>query len=100
LSVISVPHGATILYPSGAVDTAALPLDDQQRLDTLMQLVGGYVQAVPLPGARYMLVNEDGKATAHIVNQAATDIALDVESIGRDGYIAGVAVIVPQKALS
>jgi len=100
LRTLPTPYPATIVYPSGAVDTTALPQGEQDRLDALMRIVGGHLQAIPLPDARYMLVDEDGKSSAHALNQTATDIAHDAESISRQDYIAGVAVIVPQEALN
>lgn len=90
---------ATIIHPEGGVDTVALPLDDDKRLEALKQIVGGYIEAVALPGGRYMVINENGKDAPHVINQTATDIAREGQSIAPDDYIAGVAAIITQGIL-
>jgi len=53
------------------------------RLDALQELVGGYIEPVPIRGNVDMIVNEDGKIYGLPVNFTA----------GRD-YVAGPAVFV------
>lgn len=45
---------------------AAFPLAELQAM------VGGYIQAVPLPDGRYLVCNEDGKRLGLPVNETAT----------------------------
>lgn len=90
---------AIIIQPEGGVDTMTLPRDDDKRLAILQQIVGGYIEAVALPGGRYMVINENGKDAAHSINQMATDIAHDAQAIQADDYIAGVAAIITQGVL-
>jgi hypothetical protein len=90
---------ATIIQPEGSVDTMTLPRDDDKRLAILQQVVGGYIEAVALPGGRYMVINENGKDAPHVVNQTATDIAREAQAIQPDDYIAGVAAIITQGVL-
>lgn len=92
-------HKATAIYPDGVVETVALPSSEYDRLRTLQELVGGCIEGVPLPDGRYMLVNENGKDSFHVINQVATDLALLAEAIMADDYIAGTAVILPAEAL-
>lgn len=42
------------------------------KLAELHTIVGGYIQAVPLPDGRYLVCNEDGKRLELPVNEAAT----------------------------
>lgn len=94
-----MPHLAIVIPPKGQVELVELPLDDLPRLTMLKELVGGYVQAVSLPGDRFMVLNEEGKTRPHAANETATAIARVAESILPDDYIAGVAVIIPRAAL-
>ena len=90
---------ATVIQPEGGVDTMTLPRDDDKRLAILQQIVGGYIEAVALPGGRYMVINENSKDAPHVINQTATDIAREARAIQPDDYIAGVAAIVTQGIL-
>ncbi len=90
---------ATVIQPEGSVDTMTLPRNDEKRLAILQQIVGGYIEAVALPGGRYMVINENGKDAPHVVNQTATDIAREAQAIQSDDYIAGVAAIITQGIL-
>lgn len=90
---------ATIIPADGADDRINLPRDDEKRLAILQQIVVGYIEAVALPGGRYMVINENGKDAAHVLNQTATDIAREALAIQSDDYIAGVAVVISQGIL-
>jgi len=87
---------ATVISPNGEVDSITLPSDDESRLRELQSLVGGYIEAVSLPGDRYMALHENGKDGPHKINHTATAIAHEAEAIMPSDYIAGVAVIVPE----
>jgi hypothetical protein len=90
---------ATVISTDGEADSMMLPFDDESRLRKLQSLVGGYVEAVSLPGDRYMAINENGKDGQHKINHTATAIAHEAEAIMPSDYIAGVAVIVPEQVL-
>lgn len=42
--------------------------------------VPGYIEAVSLPGERYMVINENGKDGPHMINHTATAIAHEAET--------------------
>lgn len=86
---------ATVISPDGEVASILLPLDDEGLPQSLRELVGGYIQAVALPGGRYMVINENGKDGPHLVNHTATIIAHEAEAIPPRDYIAGVAIVLP-----
>jgi hypothetical protein len=83
------------------VSTAEVSIlsDENAQLRQLQELVGGPIEGVPLPDGKYMIFAENGKDSAHFINQLATDIAHASESIMADDYIAGVAVILPKEVL-
>ena len=93
------PVLATLISPNGEVDSVFLPEDDESRLRQLQGIVGGYIEAVSLPGERCMVINENGKDGPHMINHTATAIAHEAEAIMASDYIAGVAVILPQEVL-
>jgi hypothetical protein len=72
---------------------------ESARLRQLQEIVNGPIEGVPLSDGRYMLMNELGKDGAHLLNQMATDLAHEHESIMSSDYIAGVAVVLPAEAL-
>ena len=90
---------ATIIAANGEVHTLSLPLDDDARLQQLQNFVGGYIEAVALPGGGYMVINENGKDGPHVINQTATAITQEAQSIMFSDYIAGPAVIISQDVL-
>lgn len=90
---------ATSITPSGESNEYLLPEDSHACLNLLQSLVGGPLQALPLPGRRYMLINDEGAMVPHQPNPIATMLAQEAQSIHRDDYIAGTAVIVPAKVL-
>lgn len=90
---------ATLISPNGEVDSIFLPEDDESRLRQLQGIVGGYIEAVSLPGERCMVINENGKDGPHMINHTATAIAHEAEAIMASDYIAGVAVILPAEVL-
>ncbi len=90
---------ATVILPEGGVDTMTLPRDDDKRLAILQQIVGGYIEAIALPCRRYMVINENGKDGPHMINQTATALAHEAQSITPSDYIAGPAVIISQDVL-
>lgn len=88
---------ATVIRPDGSTET--ILLEPKDRMQALQQIVGGYIEVVPLPNRRYLVINEDAKLVHHEVNQLATDTAQAAQSIRKDDYIAGTAVIVPAEVL-
>ncbi len=89
----------SMILPNGEVDSISLPEDELARLRPLQALVGGYIEVVALPGERHMIINENGKDGPHMINNTATAIAHDAQSIMPSDYIAGVAVILPAEVL-
>ena len=90
---------ATVIYPDGDVDSVSLQDSEESRLRQLQELVGGYIEAVSLPGKRYMVINENGKDVPHMINNTATAFAHEAQAIMPSDYIAGVAVILPGEVL-
>ena len=89
----------TLISPNGEVDSIYLLEDEESRLRQLQGIVGGYIEALSLPGERYMVINENGKDGPHMINNTATAIAHEAQSIMPSDYIAGVAVILPVEVL-
>lgn len=89
----------TVIMPDGAISTTVLPVDVDERLTCLQDIVGGPIDGIPLPDGRYLFLNENGKDGPHLVNAMATAIAHEAESIQKSDYIAGVAVVLPMEAL-
>ena len=90
---------ATLILANGETNSITLPDDVNARLRQLQALVGGYIEVVPLPGYRYMAINENGKDGPHFINQTATMLAHEAESIMASDYIAGDAVILPSELI-
>ena len=90
---------ATVIYPDGDVDSVSLQDSEESRLRQLQELVGGSIEAVSLPGKRYMVINENGKDGPHMINNTATAFAHEAQAIMPSDYIAGVAVILPGEVL-
>lgn len=90
---------ATVIHPNGSTKDLLLASGETARLHQLQKLVGGPIEGVPLSDGRYLMVNELGKNSSHLLNQRATDLARSHEAIMKGDYIAGVAVVVPVEAL-
>ena len=90
---------ATVILPNGEVDSIPLLQEDAARMRQLQELVGGHIETVSLPGERCMVINENGKDGPHMINNTATAIAHEAQSIMPNDYIAGVAVILPIEVL-
>ena len=90
---------ATLIRPDGEVDSISLLEEETARLRQLQELAGGYIETVPLPGERCMVINENGKDGPHMINNTATAIAHEAQAIMPSDYIAGVAVILPIEVL-
>ena len=56
-------------------------------LEAFQDIVGGYIEVVPLPGNLRMIVNEEGKLLSLPKNKAATELYQISD------YIAGTAII-------
>jgi Domain of unknown function (DUF3846) len=64
---------AVVLSPDGT-SRALAPANGRASftLEELQTLVGGYIQAVPIGGDKYLVCNEDGKRMSLPPNAAAT----------------------------
>ena len=89
----------TVLQPDGAVDIFDLPEDEITRLRAIQELVGGHIALVPIVGSRYLVASESAKDKPHTINQTATALAHECESIQPDDYLAGTVLLVPQSAM-
>ncbi len=90
---------ADIILPNGEVVPVMLPSNVEPRLRELQKIVGGYIETVHLSGDRCMVFNENGKDAPHMINNTATNIAHEAQSIMPSDYIAGVAVVLPNEVL-
>lgn len=61
------------------------------QLDKMQQLIGGYVEAIPITPVETLWVNEDGQRLRLPANPAATKIAAHTLQYG--GYIRGTAIL-------
>ena len=57
-------------------------------LEAFQEIVGGYIEVVPLYGNIRMIVNEEGKLLSLPKNKAATELYQKISD-----YIAGIAII-------
>ena len=73
---------ATILHPGGETDTRELPEDEVRRLRLLQDLVGGHLEVVPVPGAKYLVFWEEAKDSPHVVNERPSPFNLTTTSPG------------------
>lgn len=96
---------AIVIPPAGPIQTIELNTTGRAAvngsLDQLQQLVGGYIQAVPVPPfikggiSATAYINEDGKADAECKpNMRATDFMVPGIGIMPGDYIAGTMVLV------
>ena len=88
-----------VIAANDAVSEVILPSEEMEALHTLQDLVGGPIEAIPLPERKYLVLSEDAKQDFHFRNEIATELALKAESIQPDDYIAGTAVIVDSSVL-
>ncbi len=91
---------AHVFTPSGETETMLLPEDHRGSIDRLKALVGDAIEAVPIAGARYLIFSANSKVGPHEVNQIATIMAHEAESIQRTDYLAGTVVLIPQSILN
>jgi len=61
-------------------------------LEELKAIVGGYIEAVPMPDGRVMFLNEDGHRLALPVNRIATAIVRMVRPGGGDVVVGDVVI--------
>ena len=90
---------AKVVMPNDVQELIVLPMGVHERLHKLQDIVGGNIEAIPLPCGQHMVMNADGKLGPHQVNITATMIAFIHEAIADDDYIAGPAVIVSTSVL-
>lgn len=72
-------------------------LDIQARLNRLHEIVGGYLESIPIGGGLFLLFWEDAKVKNLPSNYQATLMA--DQFLEKDDFIAGVAVLAAQKEL-
>jgi hypothetical protein len=65
---------ATLLQPDGATSTITPANGRTFALDELQQLVGGYIEFVPVNEQGWLVVNEDGKLKNLPENPKATQL--------------------------
>lgn len=81
-----------ILYKSDGTSQAVQPQDGQKfGLAELQQMVGGYIEVVPLSEGQLMVLNEEGKLRGLAVNREATVVALPFLGVG--DFIVGDALV-------
>jgi hypothetical protein len=87
-----------VIEVDGSESQRMLPRDATERLTLLNALVGGRLEAVPMPDQQHMVVCDHAEDIAPC-NVSATRLAHAAASIGAMDYIAGCAVVVPTSAL-
>lgn len=90
---------ARVVMPNDVQELIVLPASAAERLQKLQTIVGGHIEAIPLPAGQQMVMNAEGKFGPHQLNITATMIAYIHDAIANDDYIAGPAVIVSTAAL-
>ena len=90
---------ATIIMPEGAIISTVLPVDVDERVKRLQDIVGGPIEGISLPEGRYLFLKENGKDGPHIVNTKATGLVHETGLIHESDYIAGIAVVLPREEL-
>lgn len=73
--------------------------------DELKEFVGGYIEIVPLPSGKSIIVNEEGKCIGLKVNEKASEYwlkeyPLDKYPNNNDGIIAGDALVATDEELN
>lgn len=87
------------LKATGDIDFLTLHYDPTTRIQQIREAVGDDLEAVPLPGSRYLLIGANAKCSAHLENENATKVARLGESISCNDYIAGDAVVIHAELL-
>jgi hypothetical protein len=93
-------HYATIIHPANGVQTVSLPEKSEDRLKTLQNIVGGYIEVISLGPDKVMVLNEEGKLHGEVSNGTATNIAHKAGAIFPQDFIVGVAVITSTEAMA
>ena len=83
---------ASVLYKSDGTSRPISPEDGKTfSLKEVQEMVGGYVQMIPLSTNRIMLINEEGKLLGLPRNDMATLVAVLV--LGEGDFIVGNALV-------
>lgn len=90
---------ATVIRVDGTKESISLPEKSGDRLKALQELVGGYIEVVPLKDGGYMVIHKEEKLKSHLLNDTATALVQIDGWVSPQDYIAGVAVIVDEEAL-
>ena len=72
-----MPTESKILRADGSFEPAPKPLGDDggYTLEQLQEIVGGYIEIIPIQDHRIMVLNEEGKLKGLAVNYGATQEA-------------------------
>ena len=82
----------SVLYESDGTSRPISPEDGKTfSLKEVQEMVGGYVQMIPLSTDRIMLINEEGKLLGLPRNDMATLVAVLV--LGEGDFIVGNALV-------
>jgi hypothetical protein len=82
----------SVLYKSDGTSRPISPADGKTfSLKEVQEMVGGYVQMIPLSTDRIMLINEEGKLLGLPRNDMATLVAVLV--LGEGDFIVGNALV-------
>lgn len=68
---------ATLIKSTGEEIEISPTTGNQYKLKELQQLVGGYIETLPVATDQLMVVNEEGKLMNLPINKRATEIALE-----------------------
>ena len=90
---------ALVIPVEGPLEEMDLPDGVKEQLTKLQEIVGGYIESVPIPAfiadanQATAIVNEEGKYMGLKPNMRATDFMVPGRGIGWGDYIAGSMVL-------
>lgn len=95
-----IPKGTTvtqgplmlIVPPTGPAHTEHLPEQEAKQVARLQELVGGWIEAIGVPGAWHAYCNEEGKLHGQQFNDPAQILALYCGWQHRGDYLVGPVV--------
>ena len=93
-------HKALVIPVDGPLYEIDLGASDARDLDTMQQVVGGYIEGVPIPRfvpgheQAYAFINEEGKYDPGCLpNRRATDFMVPGAHLAASDYIAGPMIL-------
>ena len=94
-------HLALVIEHSGDLCQKILPSDADARIAELRDLLGcNSLETVPMPEGQYFVIDAEAKGGLHFINGPATRLAHEAESISKQDYIAGRAILVSRDAIA